>query len=129
MTTYLFAVLALLTTLLISQTNAECCSPAFSVKHVCLNSPNERVLSIDARDSTQYWIRRSELDKYAEKCETAFCSNGSKTDTYCGIGECDLAGCNCAGGCIQDNGLNQFRVQKKFREAHGLTRKSKHNFK
>lgn len=113
----------------INQTNAACCEPAFGLKHVCLGKSGEKVLSINALDNSQYWIRQSgKLDIYAEKCETRFCADGTVPAFYCGLGKCDLKGCNCSGGCIKGNGKSQESITKDWLSKHGLAKQAKHKF-
>lgn len=65
-------------------------------------------------------------------CRTKICKDGSTFSTFrnCGIGSCDMFGCNCEGGCktnsegngtgATDKALNLFRKKYKINEiAHG----------
>lgn len=49
-------------------------------------------------------------------CEISVCDNGEKPKnggTYCGQGGCNLFGCNCDGGCIKGNALENFFAKHK----------------
>lgn len=78
--------------------------------------------------NSQYWVRDSKLDAYAEKCETRFCEDGSVPKFYCGIGKCDLFSYNCTGGCIIGNGINQDKIKNAWLAKHGLVSQAKHKF-
>lgn len=42
-------------------------------------------------------------------CKINVCGDGSRVvGFYCGHGKCNLAGCNCPGGCISGNALEEF---------------------
>lgn len=43
------------------------------------------------------------------RCHVDVCGDGKKVaGTYCGVGPCNIFGCNCDGGCISGNGKEKF---------------------
>lgn len=43
-------------------------------------------------------------------CLITVCKNGKKPyGTYCGVGGCNVFGCNCDGGCIQGDAVVEFK--------------------
>lgn len=46
-----------------------------------------------------------------KNCETMACGDGTphKGRVYCGKGSCNIFGCNCDGGCIPGNALENFK--------------------
>lgn len=114
-----FCAFVIMTISFVTHTNAGCCESAFNVRHVCLSSPNENVLSVDIVDNSQYW---------AEKCETRFCKNGLVPEFYCSVRNCDLSGCNCTGSCIKGNGINQDKIKNVWHAKHDLVSHTKYKF-
>ncbi|XP_043476358.1 protein Diedel-like isoform X3 [Leptopilina heterotoma] len=46
-------------------------------------------------------------------CLTFACGDGKSLkgkDSYCGIGSCNIFGCNCDGGCIPGNATESFKA-------------------
>lgn len=42
-------------------------------------------------------------------CQIRLCDDGSKSGRqFCGVGKCNVFGCNCDGGCRQGNACNIF---------------------
>lgn len=44
------------------------------------------------------------------RCSIHVCDDGKPVSagTYCGVGSCNLIGCNCEGGCLQGNPRDNF---------------------
>lgn len=135
----------LLTVLSVNDVNAECCSTAAIIDHVCVDSPAETeinalsggplnyipgfILFLDAIDENDYWIR-NDADRYKKKCITYFCFDGetvpSSLQINCGVGACNIFGCNCDGGCRSKNGVTKETIVQNFVKTHNFTRKDKH---
>lgn len=46
---------------------------------------------------------------YLGNCEVEICGDGKAVSgTYCGVGPCNVLGCNCDGGCIPGNAIRNF---------------------
>ena len=128
----IIAASALVALLSINKASAECCTTVYSIYHVCLGLPHEKHLPLHRVwnfpiDGEDYWIR-NEADLTRPKCRSSFCGDGTvyTTDRFCGVGECDWRGCNCIGGCRQNNGFDYKGAQKIWRKNHGLKMASKH---
>nr|WDQ26742.1 venom peptide [Acharia stimulea] len=50
-------------------------------------------------------------DYMTGRCIVSLCGNGKRPaeGTYCGIGKCNVFGCNCDGGCIPGDAIEEFR--------------------
>lgn len=79
--------------------SAECCY-AEKVVFVNLNKTNS---CVDYSNAVE--IATFDCDALAgipNLCVTSVCGNGSPPGSYfCGIGDCNIFGCNCDFGCIQ----------------------------
>lgn len=58
-------------------------------------------------------IRRGNVgvaDAITGRCRVSVCGNGRRpSGTYCGIGGCNIVGCDCTGGCIPGDAVQEFR--------------------
>lgn len=139
----MISITVLLTALAINYANAECCYPTY-IHHVCKGIPNEKEmhqhsmgpltsivpglkLFLDAIDGNDYWIR-DDSDKYKTKCLSSFCHDGTIVEQTgeCGIGKCNIFGCDCDGGCRSKEGLTEEKIHEAFALAHGFTKKNEH---
>lgn len=134
----------LLTALAVNYTNAECCFP-FWIHHVCKGIPHEREMNqhflgpldgvvpglnlfLNAIDENDYWIR-DDSDRYKTKCISRFCHDGTPVEsTYgdCGVGKCNIFGCNCDGGCRSKEGMTEEKIKDAFIQAFNFTRQATH---
>ncbi|XP_041970969.1 uncharacterized protein LOC121727298 [Aricia agestis] len=49
-------------------------------------------------------------DAITGRCTVTLCGDGHKPKgTYCGVGSCNIFGCNCDGGCIPGNAVEEFK--------------------
>lgn len=98
--------------------NAECC-----LKQLVRFTMSDKTLSCDedfdgnvegsSLGEILYPNNDIFLDKIGKgKCEIKLCGDGKPVveGIYCGKGPCNLFGCNCEGGCIQGNTLQNFRA-------------------
>lgn len=128
--------LTLIVVLSINKTESVCCDLAYVIHHVCLGIPNENHIPIHLiwdffwiDNKWEYWTR-SETDENRPKCVSHFCDDGSNVKGYqCGVGDCNIFGCSCKGGCRKNNGTIHQELSKKWREDHGLVVKKRHHLK
>lgn len=74
----IFVVLLCVSTIIVNHSNAECCDSGISVTYYCENEDNDR-------------------------CTDPICADGTiLVGSYCGVGSCNMFGCNCDGGCLQN---------------------------
>lgn len=67
------------------QVTAECCTESYETTHRCKGISTEH----------------SGRDGY---CASTICKDGTpKTGPYCGYQSCNVFGCNCGGGCRNNN--------------------------
>lgn len=60
-------------------------------------------------------------DLLQNRCKASVCGNGRHMGgTYCGVGPCNIFGCNCDGGCIRGNAVEEFR-RKYNDKVHGVS--------
>lgn len=128
--------LTLIAVLSIDITESKCCDVAYVSHHVCLGIPTEKHLPIHLiydfpiDKNFPYWMRRIETDEKRPKCISYFCEDGSDATKYtCGIGKCNIFGCNCKDGCRKSNGSSHQEMGRMWREKHGLLVKGKHHLK
>lgn len=121
-----------MTVFAVNQINAECCIADFLIHHVCAGIPHEREMPfhkyLGVIDENLYWIRDSS-DIYKPKCESLFCGDGYKmesSDFYCGVGDCNVFGCNCDGGCRKNGNITEETLTNAFTTAFGFTEKAEH---
>lgn len=70
-----------------SRVNAVCCGKAFDVAHYCRDVPREKL------DTGNEGV-----------CHSSICMDGKPINGfYCGKGSCNLFGCGCNGGCINND--------------------------
>lgn len=66
---------------------------------------------------TEYYNKR----KYNPYCQIRLCGDGKPPSgglipTYCGVGSCNIFGCDCNGGCIPGDALESLsQLNKKDR--------------
>lgn len=127
----IFTISILLAVLSVDKTAAECCSSKYRVLHVCLGLPYEidvptyTNVQPDINRDTLYWVR-NDADVKRPKCISNFCADGSYAAEFeCGVGECNIFGCDCKGGCRQSIGLSDQEMAKIWREEHSFSFKSK----
>lgn len=88
----IFMVSLVMIAALINPTNAECCPNAIALIPNCYS---------------------------AYGCFEYICADGTplnRSDNYCGIGACNLFGCNCDGGCRQNSmGYNEDEARRLYR--------------
>lgn len=87
----------------IDQTNAKCCQVQDIVLHVCMSFENEMPMPLhkvlQVIDNNKYWLQE-EHEVGRPKCYTQLCADGGEvTHFYCGIGDCNVFGCDCDDGC------------------------------
>lgn len=78
---------------IVSRTKAECCDLALFIHHNCFGA----------------W------------CFSYICPDGSVLygKRYCGVGACNIFGCNCDGGCRRNSKkFNKEEAQKLFLQKH-----------
>lgn len=75
----------------------------------CYTTKIEFVITNPRKKCSDYGAKKSYGDLV---CETSICGDGKplKKGVYCGIGPCNIFGCNCDGGCIPGNGRVNFIV-------------------
>lgn len=124
--------LTLIVVLSIDKTESVCCDLAYVSFHVCLGISTEDDIPLHwfwdhlSYKNNKYWMR-SETDKKRPKCVSNFCDDGSIAKGYhCGIGDCNIFGCNCKGGCRKNNGTSHEEIGRVWREKHGLLVKAEH---
>lgn len=127
--------LALIALLSINKTESKCCDVAYISFHVCLGLPTEKDIRIHKfwdfpiDKKQEYWMR-NEADIKRPKCVSYFCEDGMDAIKYtCGVGKCNIFGCNCKGGCCQGDGRSHQEMGKAWREEHGLLEKGRHKLK
>lgn len=131
--------LTIIAILSIDKTESKCCDIAYISHHVCLGLPAEEDLRIHlfwdfpVDKKREYWMR-NEADITRPKCVSYFCEDGMPTTYHprkysCGIGKCNMFGCNCKGGCRQGDGRSHQEMGKVWREEHGLLEKARHKLK
>lgn len=128
--------LILIAVLSIDKSESECCDLSYVIHHVCMGIPTENHIPIHLildffwiDNKFEYWTR-SETDEKRPKCVSHFCEDGSTVKGFnCGIGDCNMFGCACKGGCRKNNGTALQEFSKKWREDHGLLFKRKHHLK
>lgn len=82
---------ALLAVLAVSESNAICCNFDKRVVKECTGAPYEEELSM---------VINAFISK--KLCATELCSDSKPTrDGHCGVGDCNIFNCACAGGCRQ----------------------------
>lgn len=86
-----FVVALVMAFLVIDQTNAECCH-SHMITYSC--------------------------DIPLGTCRETICLDGTVVPTigYCGVGSCNLLGCNCSGGCRKGDLKT---AKEKFAKTHG----------
>lgn len=100
----------------------ECCYDiAFTAIHACIGLPAEyELLNIW---TAHCWIR-SEEEGCNRMCWSKFCTDGFRINTtdfqYCGIGKCNMYGCNCDGGCRRNQRHNHKELEKAWLAEHGF---------
>lgn len=76
------------------QANADCCNHVQFVQHNCIG----------------FW------------CYSYICPDGAlilPDDRFCGLGKCNMFGCNCDGGCRRNSmGFDQNEAQILFKERY-----------
>lgn len=97
--------------------------------HVCLVNLREKVLPLDALNSSQYWVWAEKLDLCAETCETRSRSDWLVTNFYCAIENCDLSRCYGTGGCNRGDGLSQDKIKNAWFAKNGSVSEAKHKFR
>lgn len=120
---------------LVNHLSTDCCKIENVIHHVCIGLENEVNLPghklWGLASNTEYWIRNEE-DESADKCISRFCNDfySMKTsDFYCGVGQCNIFGCNCNNGCRKYNngsGSDLQTFERVFAIEHGFVKKSKH---
>lgn len=122
--TNLVAVLAFIAATAIDQTNAECCYVQEVVNHVCMGYENEMPMPLHKVlqfvDCNEYWLQE-EHEVGRPKCYTQLCADGGEvTHFFCGVGDCNIVGCNCDGGCRKGNGTSIQDLKKAWIEQRGF---------
>lgn len=121
----------------VSHANAQCCLAAFRILHVCKDIPNEQPMVIknqwNAIGGSKYWAQQNRAgqirEEQAKKCMSDFCADGSTTASwYCCVGECQMNGRFCDGGCREGNGTMYADLQRAWLMKHGFVRKVEHYF-
>lgn len=111
---------------------SDCCRSSHRLYHVCLGLPNERPIKIakpSGDPSDTYWVGDSREDDYAQKCVSLFCLDGSDADgKHCGVGRCNVFGCQCEGGCRKGNGTGYATYMRVWLAKHDLVRETYHKF-
>lgn len=72
--------------------SGECCTRSVSVRYYC-NSINHNTCTADV------------------------CYDGTRKTSYCGIGKCNIFGCNCDGGCrpgTKESGAQKFKELNSY---------------
>lgn len=95
-------VVLMMAVLFINEINSECCTSSVIIKHPCKGIPHER-------------------GYFHSICRSFLCYDGSikaKRDQYCGVGPCNMFGCNCDGGCRR--GMTREQVVKAFNHFYGI---------
>lgn len=90
------------------QSDAECCGTSF----VMFLAKEKECADFGARKGF-----------FSGRCEMTICGDGEKLKEglYCGRGPCNILGCNCDGGCIRGNAVENFKsihgdaIHKVFR--------------
>nr|QTY40848.1 venom polypeptide precursor [Doratifera vulnerans] len=69
--------------------------------------------------------KRGSSDTSVTRCKVSVCGDGRRPreGNYCGIGKCNMLGCQCEGGCIKGKNV------KEFIDLHGDKVKSVHQHK
>lgn len=128
--------LSLIVVLSIDKTESVCCKDlAYSIHHVCLGTSTEDEIPLHwfwddllTFNKINYWMR-SERDGKQPKCKSLFCEDGLEPrGNNCGVGECNIFGCACRGGCRKNDGTSYKELAKNWREKHGLKVEGKHVF-
>lgn len=99
--------------LLINETNGECCPGSHEIYHFCADIPEERRYNTK-EDSIifkkDFWYTAAQKQRWDEgygrlRCVTRICPDGETHGFfkgvfgYCGVGSCNIFGCNCDDGC------------------------------
>lgn len=80
------AIISLILTM--NKANAECCKSSF-IEHDCSGVPGES---------------RNPLSIIYDICKSTICLDGHpRVGFFCGRGSCNIFGCNCDGGCLNNN--------------------------
>lgn len=127
--------LVLIAVLSIDKTESVCCKElAYVLHHVCLGTAAEDEIPLHwfwdhfLFKKIKYWMR-SEKDAKQPKCVSPFCEDGLEPNgRLCGVGDCNIFGCDCKGGCRKNNGTSYKDLAKNWREQHGLLVKKEHVF-
>lgn len=93
---------------IVNQTNAVCCRDRIEIHHICQRSISSALphhIWPDGRVS----------------CKVNVCNDGIVISRfgYCGVGKCNLVGCNCKGGCIHSN-RTEAKVLRRFKEIYNV---------
>lgn len=126
----LVAVLALIVATTIDQTNAVCCQVQEVVIHSCQGYENEMPMPLHKVfqfiDCNEYWVK-GEHEVGRPKCSTQLCADGGEvTHFFCGVGDCNIVGCNCDGGCRPSNGTSIDVLKKAWIEERGFKFEREH---
>lgn len=122
--------LALIVASTVDQTNAECCMVQDIVLHVCMGFENEMPMPLhtvlQVIDNNEYWLQE-EHEVGRPKCYTQLCADGGEvTHFYCGIGDCNVFGCDCDGGCRPSNGTSMEDLKNAWIKEHGFLFEREH---
>lgn len=87
--------------------HAECCSSL----QVFFRSRDKDCEEFTGARNAFYVHKVTITNQNSRRCTMHVCNDGEPiTGSFCGRGPCNIFGCNCEGGCIEGNMINNFKA-------------------
>nr|WDQ26744.1 venom peptide [Acharia stimulea] len=88
---------------------AECCLNSYTIVFDVKNTTSRQSCS-EFRGASNDWLTSITLPEgISMRCHLKVCADGKrKVGTYCGVGSCNMFGCNCEGGCLTGDPVKKF---------------------
>lgn len=106
------------------KTTTECCGTSIYIMHACASIPHENHYFFQSFPSDVDYLLKHDTDISFEKCYSRVCPDTkilepSSLELYCGVGNCNIFGCNCDDGCCTGN--NEIELIKWFAKNYNFT--------
>jgi hypothetical protein len=90
----------------VAHCTGECCKRTYIEWSADSCWPYDQTVYVDAGDADDLMASMV----MPTRCNAKVCGDGRVHDGfYCGKGKCNVFGCNCDGGCIPGDAVNNFR--------------------